>query len=582
MGGGISKDDLKKNPAGVAKIEPMRPIPEPNPELHKITVPLCTPLPDENTIDLYSQGKKKFDYNGLFSFVLYYNDDFKTFIDSPYYIGISIYAEFVHEHDFFRNTAIIIYTDTATLPLLSKTFSAYPKIIFAVVNCKRYAIDDIIESSIMRCFRFQALELFPRSWICIRDADTLFTSELMNAHEAYSNGWGGTTPDGIAIPDYRLFFVDRISKWEEDFIHHWMMEGSPITLGTHSNYRASWHTEFPFIYPLKRVIKAAEKMHYGPGGSTVNLTTELGGRFENYETETGVKLFNDTVPMGVYAGFTNFNVRRAQNIWLLCYDYLIRHYEIILDGRPKISDEYMAFSASFGKDERMILFAILPYYLSDCYFFSVEYYGSIQLFNNIVNKVHSESLKFIELIKLPQVPLQDVKLMDKKATEVKIFSILLRSDYISYIYENSARYSTNFMSQFSDFYKKYTRWLADFMNIPEENIHKHLETVIKKERKRDLVNNYVGLNITNFISAPRRIARPSKQVEETGRARANAATAENFNFLDEAIPPRSATTSTNHEGGYRSTRHKKMAKTAAKRKTTRRRNPSESKRKLRS
>lgn len=581
MGGGISKDYLKKNPAGVAKIEPMRPIPEPNPELHKITVPLCRSLSDENTVDLYSQGKKIFDYNGLFSFVLYYNDDFKEFLDSPYYIGLSIYAEIVHQSDFFSNTSVIIYTDTASLPLLTKAFSAYPKLIFAVVNCKKYAIEDIIESSIMRCFRFQALDLFPRSWIYIRDADTLFTSELMNAHEAYSKGWVGTTPDGTPIPDYRLFFVDRISKWEEDFIQHWMMEGSAITLGTHSNYLARWHTEFPIIYPLKRVIKAAEKMHYKPGGSKVNLTTELGGRFENYEKETGVKLFN-TVPIGVYAGFTNFNVRRAQNIWLLCYDYLIRHYEIILDDRPKISDEYIAFSASFGKDERMILFAILPYYLSDCYFFSVEYYGHIQLFNNIVNKVQSESLKFIELIKLPQVPLQDVNLMDKKATEVKIFSILLRSDYISYIYKNSARYSTNFMSQFSDFYKKYTRWLADLMNIPEEDINKHLEIVIKKERKINLTDNYVGLNATNFISAPRRIA-PSTEGKATGRARANAnaANAIPFNFLDEPFPPGSATTSTNHEGGYRSTRHKKRRGTV-KARATRRRTPSESKRKLRS
>jgi hypothetical protein len=479
-----------------------------------------------------------------------------------------MYAEMVHSRreGVLNNTSIVIYTDAESFPLLTQAFSAYPKIIFAVVNFPKYALGNRLEPSIMRCMRYQALESFPRSWICVRDADTLFTSELRNAHEAYVNGWKGTKPESIPlppiIPDYRPFFVEKISAWEEDFITQWMKEGSSITLGTAFNYIAVWHTEFPFIYPIKRYIKAATKelsggtfdyvYHVGPNGSRTNIDRELGGRFRNAKN---IKFFS-TPPKGIYAGFTNFTVRRPQNIWLLCYDYLVRHYEMMVDDSGKrypiktnaktvISDKHVEFADTIGKDERMLLFAILPHYYNDCYFFSIEYYGGLQRFNAIQQIFQTTSLEFQEFMKFPTIPIEDIKPTFTRNTKVTIYTILLRPDYVTHIYSRPERYNNELKKIFSEYYAQYNEWLADLMGIPEARITEALEAVIGSTRQTDHTDDYVGLNkAENFATPPRRIEASTIGKNE-GRARSNASA--NLN----------AALNFNSEGGYRYTRYRK-------------------------
>jgi hypothetical protein len=192
------------------------------------------------------------------------------------------------------------------------------------------------------------------------------------------------------------------------------------------------------------------------------------------------------------------------------------------NAKTIISDKHVEFAASVGKDERMILFAILPHYFNDCYFYSIDYYGSIQRFNALIQMHGSNSLDFQQFIKFPTIPIQDIKLKSTANTKVTIYSILLRSDYVAFIYKHPERFNNEFKKIFSEYYIQYNKWLADLMGIPEANITKALDAVIASGRQTGRMDDYVGLNkAENFVTPPRRIE-ASKIGKNEGRARSNA------------------------------------------------------------
>ena len=125
-GSGI-KMEIKKmnNPINIRK-----PLREGNiPELIEEIVPLCNY--SNNKINFEKEGNIKFlsknpifNYNALFSFVLYYREK-DPFISSRYYIGLLIYAEIIHNNYFFKDYGMVIYTDKSTYEILKDIFQFF-------------------------------------------------------------------------------------------------------------------------------------------------------------------------------------------------------------------------------------------------------------------------------------------------------------------------------------------------------------------------------------------------------------------------------------------------------------------------
>ena len=163
--------EIKKTDNPINTRKPLR---EGNiPTLIEKIVPLCNY--SNNSINFEKEGNIKFlsknpifNYNALFSFVLYYRKDIESFINSRYYIGLLIYAEIIHTNDFFKDYGMVIYTDKSTSEILKKFFSIYEKCIIGIVTWPKFSIGYEIEDTVLRCLRFHALEAFPDSDIFIR------------------------------------------------------------------------------------------------------------------------------------------------------------------------------------------------------------------------------------------------------------------------------------------------------------------------------------------------------------------------------------------------------------------------------
>jgi hypothetical protein len=531
MGGGSSKNIL---PGDENPLPPLRNTPVKTSEnLNTITVPLCSAFPDEGQVDFLSQHDLA-TYNGFFSFTIYYRHK-DEFTQSHYYQGLMLYAEMIHTHPFFENAAILLYTDAETLPILKSAFSPYTKVIYAVTKWPRFSVGDKIEDTVLRCMRFQALDAFPAAWVCTRDADTIFTSEIMNAHQAYSKGYKGTTPDGTLIGDYRPFMANKIGDWEAEFFRFWNESGFPINLGVNIDYKKRWHHEFPLIYSIKNLSKKYSNQGYN--GARLNLRAEKGGRFRNYYKRTK-KQFVMAAPGGIFAGFTNFATHRPHDIWLFCYDYITSHYDLVETNAEKHTKEISNYRVDFvdriGKDERILLFTLLPKYLDMCYFFSIEYYGSSWIFNDLKNSysITNGFSEFSTLLDLGSIPGFVRKDKKNKDPDVRVYTVLFTSNYIKNIYEKLFDTET-FVKQNSDnveqldridkiteerkeidfkpgplhlyhkqkfahFVQKYINWITWIMSLPSENLDRSIQEIEHLERITGRIDDYRAINNSDF------------------------------------------------------------------------------------
>jgi hypothetical protein len=375
---------------------------------------------------------------GLFSFVYYFvppQDSTpamyrNAFLNSAYYKGLKIYLDFVHDPlgtcergevgkrqhfeqfkgyegallgtpkeqeliqkaiDYppldpkktsrFKKWGVIVYTDERTRTLLETVFpyADYPKLILAVVEWPFYATKaGRCEPTIMRCMRFQVMELFPTQTICIRDADTLFVNLLERQYPTESVKMATEEETRKVHEKFartRDYATYMVLWWESEFMKAWASEEtspifsqyqiySQLIIGSSLDYSKPWHTNIPIELPLSEKVNARKLV------STMRQKTQ--------------KPVSHTSTLGLYAGFVNLSKQRnqilyiqaIQHLWKDCVEYLESRYFMAGPDRL-ISDVYCRpiSGAAIGKDERLLLFVFSRVENIQAYttFYNIEY-----------------------------------------------------------------------------------------------------------------------------------------------------------------------------------------------------------------
>jgi hypothetical protein len=513
-------------------------------------IPLSKDLNNKNNITLKSNSEIKENYEGIFSFVFYYRKSLEDFKKSIYYIGLIIYAEIIHNIKYFENYSMIIYTDKYTaVNILTKIFSNYENIIIAIVKWNKYTIDnEKIEGSILRCLRFNALEAFPNSDIYVRDADTIFTSEIRNLQYAL---------ESRIINDYRPLLIEKIGYFEIKFIEEAKKNPHfPILLGISLSYKREWHSDFLLNYSL-----------------TIKNKTERGQRFRNYP-----KKFYFDSPFGIYAGFTNFLKSRPTDIWTYFYDYINRHYKLY---NGQISDKHL-WILDIGKDERIIIFTLIVRHLEKCFFFhlSLQSFNSFEYFSkenmnkrkqNLENFKKNFKKNFFErkmsqkhvsrylicnmiiepivLLNLGNVKGENPITYNYEVRNLNIMSELLNPNYIEAAFSknitenmvsnnlckmkrNNINKSINefYTEQFRKFSELYLAWLKSIYNIPIENLKKNINQIVSSKSKEEgYINSYNGLSLTKFNNPPSLI--PKSNINNSKSLKVNSTNKNNSGSL---------------------------------------------------
>jgi len=311
--------------------------------------------------------------DGYFSFVLYQEgaddpNNFITYMNKPLIFGIDFYINMLHTEtmeDRLKRWGVIVYTDIHAYEYLRKLFpfESYPKLIIAVVIWPHYSHKDgRVDYSILRCLRFQAMELFPTKAICARDSDTIFH---VMTHKYQKD------------KKHKNEIISLLRKWELAFLDAWLASYTPeemeeynrnprpegkidkkVVLGSSNHYRTEWHVDVP--YPIPFVDGAVEKY------KLVNL----------FKRKENPLMF---VGWGLYAGFVNIGADKSgvEYIWKICAEYLLERYTMIKDkhSHSHASDMYAhkILGSVFGKDEKLLMFAVLPYTLQNTYIIYIEY-----------------------------------------------------------------------------------------------------------------------------------------------------------------------------------------------------------------
>jgi hypothetical protein len=343
------------------------PVPEPAaPLILQQDIPLCEGIPPEKNgvLEVYSiepLESLRARLEGVFSVVLYYSskqtaykkqlEDFKK---TPYYKGVLHMLRIVHrEGGPFRNWGFVLYTDAGTINFLQSVFpfSQFPKLCLILVNWPFYSNSaGFIDTSILRCLRFQVMDLFPNQICLIRDADTLFQRVLSKTVSSDEN------------------VTNAIEAWEAHFVQRWRSLGPspPLIIGTSILYKKEWHVNTPLALAFPLDV----------GSKFIPYGTFLKQEDVMYGAEYGSKLF------GVLAGFVNVAADKStlQGIWPRCVEYLqtrffMARFPYKYKYKRYISNSfsYKYYGAQVGKDEKCILFVMCRYYLPSIYFYDIHY-----------------------------------------------------------------------------------------------------------------------------------------------------------------------------------------------------------------
>jgi len=472
----------------------------------KVTRPLCSNFPEQGSITFTSNERDIDSYDGLFSFAFYvhnsvaFEDSVKT---SKYGRGLKAYCEFINTNPFFKKWGVIIYVDELTFEFM-KFLKSYPKVIIAVVKWNQFTDPsrDVekpnkIEGTVFRTLRFQALEAFPRSTICVRDADTIFNTGEVGEED-----------------------TDNIGNWEKQFIELWYAEGSPILLGVSLNYLKMWHTEFPFIFPLKKADALGKKRFnntepiFGDNLTADMIRAEI-AKFERMLQADPESVFVDTLvsaikdaknqleklekkegkfnnntkntqlyfrsPAGVLAGFTNFTNKRPTDIWLYSFDYIALHYKLYNARFGKEISNERFWINNVGKDERIIIFIMLVKYWNITYFLRIAYGDKDDLFDS--NYLPDAFEKKISL---------DNSISYAREMEFKVS----KSNFL--VKENNVGKNVNqlYKEHFHEFADHYLVWLNKIMSKSEEEIAQNFQSIMN-------INPPLGSN--QFYENPHRI-----------------------------------------------------------------------------
>ena len=512
----------------------------------KTVIPLCSQFPEEGTIDFYS-SREIDDYEGLFSFVLYYNEDIESFKRTKYYSGLLIYIEIVHRIPFFKNYGVVIYTDEYTFAMLRPLLLMYPKTILAITHWEQFRIHYRITGTILRCLRFQALEAFPTSHILVRDADTLFVPEITGLEHIYSRGHKATDIEtGTVIENHHDYLIEKIGAWEQQFIELWFREGSPLLFGVNLFYKSVWHADFPFIWPRKIYKNTRETLKARKYG----VDRETSGRFNNYKKRHGLQLYIEG-PAGIFAGFTNFSNRRPDDLWLFSFDYIQTHFKLVTTSLGKNISNTQLWIESVGKDERLLIFVMLIKYWALCFFLPISYAiqntqvffkadfasknSDLQPIVNIGivkykknNRIMTNHMKmWSSLLHTEYLPSAFNKTLDaetfKKWTEMR----MLGHDTFLYnpLKEGNVEKTINqiYRERFHNFAPIYVSWLDAIMSKSDAKIQQILQTLINYERATEgFVTDYLRISPNNFYEPPTRVL-PSR-LNKTKKSKNNTST----------------------------------------------------------
>jgi hypothetical protein len=312
-------------------------------------------------ITLLISGNKNWEsLHGVFSFVLYYSDPEKPLTDTDYYHGIMSYLfAAMNMKKYGINVGVFIVTDDKSYNIIRDSFS-YEAVKDILTMCRvhwpRYEIEGELDKSIFRCMRYITLgfEELKGKWVAIRDADTLFPYEMYNIawmmerikeyteakgevkdklafirgdeYDFYTNKgeWGLPTTDKFHLG---MILGHLIAKWETEFIHTYKSRPHSIVFGVGNRYVPKW------------------VINYNPS--------------KNEET------FH--ADFGLYAGFVTFFESRPDDIWNTIYLFITMRYTI----ESLITDKDKGYY--IGKDEQLLLFAVLPKYSLKSTFFLVSY-----------------------------------------------------------------------------------------------------------------------------------------------------------------------------------------------------------------
>ena len=508
--------------------------------LHTRTIPLCSRFPADGSIHLKYNNPYE-PYIGLFSFAIYFDRSLDEFKQSPYFIGLLLYAEFIHKLDFFNNVGMILYTDADTYTIVGQLFGSYEKVIFAITDWPAFNIGTTVERTILRCMRLQAMDAFPEKWICGRDADTMFPHELFMTNELYSKGYKGTDSKGVVQEEYRMFLMNEIGKWENQFLNTWLLDiKHPICLAVNVGYFANWHTNSVLRWPAKK-------------------PSELFKRLVDHKLADLYFI----APLGIFAGFTNFSQERPSDLWYLCYDYIIRRYSLITHifpgniAYPIISDDDSIMGmgqSAIGKDERILIFGILPKYVELVYFFWFDYqenikYADVKLSNkNSYSSFDSVGISEKTLLSFGTIKREYPNNNGSNSTDINIKTLLLQPAYVDTMHKGlklnrkllkeleerkesddlfkdmfseiepeellNININVFFKIIFTEFIRRYTIWLSKYTTMSNSDFSK----IIDKLKAANTSQPpwplfYYKLTNANFVSPPGRILPSSNEVK---------------------------------------------------------------------
>jgi hypothetical protein len=332
-------------------------------------LPLCEGIPPEKNgiLKVHSiepLGSLRDRLEGVFSIVQYYSAKGKTaaerdasYSKSVYYKGVLHMLRLVHhEAGPFRNWGLVLYTDYTTLRILQRVFpfSIYPKLCIVMVNWPFYAMSNgSIDTSVLRCLRFQVVDLFPRQICLIRDADTLFQRVLILTTASDEN------------------VTNAIEVWEAHFLSRWrgMVASPPLVIGTSILYKKEWHVNTPLSLAFPFNVESTRQTRIPRETFLEQNKVVFGAEF-------------DSTIFGVLAGFVNVASDKSTlgGLWQRCVEYLqtrffMARFPYQYGYKRYISNTFSSkyYGATVGKDEKCILFVMCRYYLPSIYFFDIHY-----------------------------------------------------------------------------------------------------------------------------------------------------------------------------------------------------------------
>jgi hypothetical protein len=223
-----------------------------------------------------------------------------------------------------------------------------------------------------------------------------------------------------------------------------------------------WHTEFPFIFPLKRIDSLGQDRFL----------------FKNPQKNTQLYFRS---PAGVLAGFTNFTNKRPTDIWLYSFDYIALHYKLYNARFGKEISNERFWINNVGKDERIIIFIMLVKYWNITYFLRITYGGKENLFDS----------KY-----LPDAFEKKISLDNSISYARQMKPNMPESNFL--VKENNVGKNVNqlYKEHFHEFADHYLVWLNKTMSKSEEEIAQNLKSIMN-------INPPLGSN--KFYESPYRI-----------------------------------------------------------------------------